>query len=65
MNDDIKLGMDLQKLKEKWAYKEILSFIKGETDSCLSFYELKPLYDEYGYYKVNQAIIELEANVNE
>ena len=59
MNNDIKLGMDLQKLSEKWAFKEIVSFIKGETDSCLSYYELKPLYDKYGYYAVNKAIKEL------
>ena len=55
------LGVDIQKLKERYFYKDIIAFLKGEKEVCYDFHEMKPLYDKYGYEKVNKTLLKLEA----
>lgn len=58
---NIKLGMQLQKLKDDYYFKEIAKFLKGnDTDKYNNYFsKLKPLYDEFGYTLVNDLIIEM------
>ena len=61
MNRDIALGMELQKLSERYFFKDLAAFVKGEPTEtgALYFQELKPLYDKYGYKTVNSYISEI------
>ena len=60
ITNDILLGMELNKLSQGYQFKDVVKFLKGDAESCLSFDCLKPLYDRYGYDKVNSCILELE-----
>ena len=56
----VKLGMELQKLKSDYYFKRIAKCVIGDlTDTYGVFEKLKPLYDEFGYAKVNRFIIEI------
>ena len=55
--ENIALGMDIQKLKQNYYYKEIIAFLKGEKVNCFDFCAVKPLYDKYGYEKVNKHLL--------
>lgn len=59
----IRLGMAIAKLRDAYYYKDLIAFLKGndETHGSMYFYLLKPLYDEYGYKKVNDILIELDS----
>lgn len=59
MNKDIKLGIEIQKLKESYSFKELVKFLKGEETNCYNFDRLKPLYDVFGYAEVNTTILEV------
>lgn len=56
----VKLGMAIQRLKDDFYFKRIVKFLKGDLseDYCV-FKNLKPLYDEFGYKKINQLILEI------
>lgn len=60
MNKDIRMGMAIQKII---IYQNVLDdisrFLKGETETCLFFSDLKPLYDEFGYTEINNCILEI------
>lgn len=60
MNNDIKLGMELEKLKHDYRYEQIANFLKGKSESCMYLDRVKPLYDEYGYELVNRTILDIE-----
>lgn len=62
MNKDIKLGMELSKLQHDYRYDQIVEFLNGESNSCMYYDRLKPLYDEFGYEIVNQTIKELSSS---
>lgn len=54
---NVALGMEIQKLKQSYSYKDIIAFLKGEKEHCFDFCTLKPLYDKYGYEKVNKYLL--------
>lgn len=58
---NIRLGMEIQKLKDSYSWKELVKFLKGKSknDYHNLFGKLKPLYDEFGYITVNKLIIEI------
>lgn len=60
--ENIHLGMDIAELKKEYFYNKLIAFLKGDnTDcGCLYFEKLKPLYDRYGYEKVNRILLSLE-----
>ena len=61
---NVKLGMELQKLKDVYNFKRIVKCVKGDlTDTYGVFEKLKPLYDEFGYAKVNRFIIEIDDEI--
>lgn len=59
------LGVDIQKLKERYFYKDIIAFLKGEKEKCYDFCELKMLYDKYGYEKVNKMLLKTHEETKE
>ena len=59
MNKDVKLGMEMEKLKNNYYFDSLVEFLKGEKNDCYAFVNLKPLYDEYGYKEVNDLILEV------
>ena len=65
MNKDIKLGMEIEKLKHDYRYEQIVEFLKGKSDNCMYLDRVKHLYDEFGYELVNNTILELEKPVKE
>lgn len=60
--ENIKLGIDIGDLKRQYFYKDLMQFLKGDKmcNGSLYFDKLKPLYDKYGYEKVNRVLFELE-----
>ena len=56
---NIGLGMAIQKLKQSHFYGKLVKFLNGDDsdNGSLYFAEMKPLYDEYGYEKVNKAVL--------
>ena len=69
MNDDIKLGRKIENLKGSWRFDKMVKFLKGENDINDTyndyFTKLKPLYDEFGYDKVNNLIFEIADELKE
>ena len=59
---NIKLGMEIGELKSKYFYEDLILFLKGDNskNGNLYFEKLKPLYDKYGYEKVNRILLTLE-----
>lgn len=60
---NIELGIEIGELKRSYFYDGLIKFLKGEDDGAFSgmdFYKLKPLYDKYGYEKVNRILLSLE-----
>lgn len=61
LNKDIELGMEFAKLKDRYNYKKIVDCVKGDLSDTYGVFEiLKPLYDKYGYGKINKLILEFE-----
>jgi hypothetical protein len=59
--ENICLGMEIAELKKSYYYDELIKFLKGGTgNGNLYFEKLKPLYDKYGYEKVNRILLSLE-----
>lgn len=58
----IELGFDIAKLQNEYYYKDLLAFLKGDKTECYNYYELKPLYDKYGYELVNETILKMEVH---
>ena len=53
----IRLGMTLEALKREYYYKSLVEFIAGKNkDGGMYLEHLKPLYDEFGYEKVNRIL---------
>lgn len=55
--DAIRLGCELGELTKKIDFDELVAFLNGETDHYEDFDKLKPLFDEFGYLIVKQAIL--------
>ena len=60
--DNIYLGIEIAALRNAYYYKALLAFLKGDDEQQGSMYfcNLKPLYDKYGYEKVNKVILEID-----
>lgn len=58
--DNICLGMEIAELKRAYYYGSLLEFLKGGESGGMYFENMKPLYDKYGYEKVNRIILSLE-----
>ena len=57
---DIRLGLKIGQLKKNYyIFKDIYNFIAENTKECLYFADIKPLYDEFGYSKVNETILKV------
>lgn len=54
---DVRLGLKIGQLKNNYSFKDIYNFIAENTKECLYFADIKPLYDEFGYSKVNDVIL--------
>ena len=61
--ENINLGMEIEKIRNSFFYKKVIKFLKGDDSDNGSMYfcELKPIYDKYGYEKVNRILLALEA----
>ncbi len=59
---NIRLGMRIEKLKNSYFYDKLIKFLKGDDSDYGSsyFHELKSLYDEFGYEKVNRILLSLD-----
>lgn len=60
--DNIHLGIEIQKLKGEYFYDKLIAYLRGDNSGTGSMYlyNLKPLYDKYGYEKVNSVLLKLE-----
>ena len=60
---NIRLGMAIAEVRNAYYYKDLIAFLKGdgEGNGTLYFHLLKPLYDTYGYKKVNDILLELDS----
>ena len=60
--ENIRLGMEIASITQEYYYPKLIAFLKGDTTDCGSMYfeKLKPLYDKYGYERVNRILIALE-----
>lgn len=60
--ENISLGMEIEKLRNGYFYGKIIKFLKGDDseNGSMYFHELKPLYDKYGYEKVNRVLLAFE-----
>lgn len=57
----IRLGVQLAGVINSYYCKKLISYLKGEnSEGGMYFNELKPLYDEFGYEKVNKALFRLD-----
>ena len=59
----IKFGMELAKIKQEYWFKDLMKFLKGEDEEHhgdMYFCNLKPLYDRYGYDRVNNILMNWE-----
>ena len=64
----VQMGIDIAEFRNSLFYKYIIGFLKGEdADEVgrMHFYELKPLYDKYGYEKVNRILLATEKGGSE
>lgn len=57
LSGDLRLGLKIGQLKNNYSFKDIYNFIAEKTKECLYFSDIKPLYDEFGYSKVNDVIL--------
>ena len=59
---NIRLGMALAVVINSYYWGDLLAYLKGddEHNGSMYFCNLKPLYDEYGYEKVNKALLEID-----
>ncbi len=57
LSSDVRLGIKIGQLKDRYGFNDIYNFITGKTKDCYYFVDLKPLYDEFGYSTVNDVIL--------
>ena len=59
---NVQLGIEIGALKNTYYYPDIIALLKGTTQGAEDMYfgKLKPLYDKYGYEKVNRILLALE-----
>ena len=59
--ENIRLGIEIGKLKDSYYYTDIIKFLNGTASKGEDIYfsRLKPIYDEFGYEKVNRILLEL------
>ena len=64
---NVKLGIGIGELKTKYFYKDLILFLKGDNSKNGNIYfdRLKPLYDKFGYEKVNRILLALEEKEEE
>ena len=60
--NNVRLGMDVATLRGQYFYSDLIAYLKGDDGNKghIYFHELKPLYDKYGYEKVNRILLTLE-----
>lgn len=58
----VQLGIEIGALKNAYYYPDIIAVLKGTAQKSEDMYfgKLKPLYDKYGYEKVNRILLALE-----
>jgi hypothetical protein len=58
----VQLGIEIGALKNTYYYHDIIAVLKGTAQKSEDMYfgKLKPLYDKYGYEKVNRILLALE-----
>lgn len=58
----IHLGIEIAKIKNEYYYAILIKYLQGDDKDSGSLYlsNLKPLYDKYGYDKVNRILLKLE-----
>ena len=59
------LGYEIGKMQTNYYFKDIVEFLKGNTEECFNYCKLKPLYDKYGYEITNNAILQVQEECNE
>lgn len=59
---NVHLGIEIVELQNAYYYEDLIAFLKGDTEGAKDIYfgKLKPLYDKYGYEKVNRILLALE-----
>lgn len=59
---NVRLGMAIERLTNSYFYGKLLKFLKGDDSENGSMYfaELKTLYDEFGYEKVNRTLFTID-----
>ena len=64
---NIRLGMKLERFVNSYFYGKIIKFLKGDDSENGSMYfaELKPLYDEFGYEKVNRILLAYDGEMTQ
>lgn len=60
--DNVKLGIEIGKLKQSYYYADIIALLKGtsKVGEDIYFGRMKPLYDKYGYEKVNRILLAID-----
>lgn len=59
--ESVRLGMRLAGVVNAYYGEKLIAYLKGEDEGGgMYFCELKPLYDEFGYNKVNKALLRLD-----
>lgn len=58
----VRLGIEIAKIKNEYYYENLIKYLQGDDKDSGSLYlsKLKPLYDKYGYEKVNRLLLTLE-----
>lgn len=56
---DVRLGLKIGQFQMQYGFKDIYNFIAGNTKDCMFYVDVKPLYDEFGYSKVNETILKI------
>ena len=62
--ENVRLGVRLAGVMNAYYGAELIAYLKGEGgNGGMYMCELKPLYDEFGYKKVNNALLKLDKEI--
>lgn len=53
----VNLGVDIAHFEDSYYYQNVIEFLNGESDSCVSYYQLRNLYEKYEYKLVNDILL--------
>lgn len=59
---NVRLGIAIGELRGGYYYADLIAFLKGTAtgNEDMYFGKMKPIYDEYGYEKVNRILLALD-----